>query len=105
MEEKEELASLKLYNSMTKKKEELCPIDGQHVKMYTCGPKNLFQRSNMATFIKASGIFGIKGQEVLLVSIFIQEHLSTLFKIMTKLPIPPMALDFPTYLTLVTTAQ
>ena len=53
MEEKEELASLKLYNSMTKKKEELRPIDGQHVKMYTCGPTvyHFVHIGNFRTFL------------------------------------------------------
>ena len=29
--------AVQIYNSLTKKKEEFIPINGNHVKMYTCG--------------------------------------------------------------------
>ena len=30
--------AFKIYNTMTRSKEELVPLDGKHVRMYTCGP-------------------------------------------------------------------
>ena len=30
--------AFKIYNTMARKKEELIPIDGKKVRMYTCGP-------------------------------------------------------------------
>ena len=30
--------AFKVFNTMTRKKEELLPLDGKHVRMYTCGP-------------------------------------------------------------------
>ena len=30
--------AFKIYNTMSRSKEELVPIDGEHVRMYTCGP-------------------------------------------------------------------
>ena len=32
------MPSLKIHNSLTKKKEEFIPVDNNHVRMYTCGP-------------------------------------------------------------------
>ena len=32
------MAQLRLYNSLTNKKEEFLPIDQSHVRVYTCGP-------------------------------------------------------------------
>ena len=29
---------MKIYNTLTKQKEELKPIDGNRVRMYSCGP-------------------------------------------------------------------
>src|SRR5210317_2129406 len=30
--------AFKIYNTMTRNKEELIPVEGNHVRMYTCGP-------------------------------------------------------------------
>ena len=30
--------AFKIYNTMSRSKEELVPLDGRHVRMYTCGP-------------------------------------------------------------------
>ena len=32
------MSSLKIHNTLTKKKEEFIPVDDKHVRMYTCGP-------------------------------------------------------------------
>ena len=32
------MARLRLYNSLTNKKEDFSPIDPDHVRVYTCGP-------------------------------------------------------------------
>ena len=32
------MSSLKIHNTLTKKKEEFVPVDDKHVRMYTCGP-------------------------------------------------------------------
>ena len=32
------MAQLRLYNSLTNRKEDFSPIDNNHVKIYTCGP-------------------------------------------------------------------
>ena len=30
--------AFRIYNTMSRSKEELVPLDGKHVRMYTCGP-------------------------------------------------------------------
>ena len=30
--------ALRIYNTMSRMKEELVPLDGKHVRLYTCGP-------------------------------------------------------------------
>ena len=44
---------LKLYNSMTRKKEEFVPIESGKVRMYSCGPTvyNYFHIGNARPFI------------------------------------------------------
>ena len=44
---------LKIYNSLTKKKEEFIPIDKDHVKFYSCGPTvyNRIHIGNARAFI------------------------------------------------------
>ena len=44
---------MKLYNSMTKQLEELKPLDGDTVKMYTCGPTvyDFFHVGNARCFV------------------------------------------------------
>lgn len=37
---------LKLYNSLTRQKEEFVPIDGNNVKWYSCGP-TVYDASHM----------------------------------------------------------
>ena len=45
--------SLKLYNTLTRKKEEFIPIKGKHVGMYVCGPTvyNFFHIGNARPFL------------------------------------------------------
>ena len=38
LKELEEVRKMKLYNTLTRKKEKFVPIDENHVKMYCCGP-------------------------------------------------------------------
>src|ERR1043165_2783416 len=44
---------LKLYNTETREKEEIAPMDGRAVRMYTCGPTvyNFAHIGNFRTFI------------------------------------------------------
>ena len=44
---------MKIYNSLTRKKEEFLPITPEEVKMYVCGPTvyNYFHIGNGRTFI------------------------------------------------------
>ena len=44
---------LKLYNTLTRKKEEFKPLDGKTVKMYACGPTvyNFAHIGNLRTYI------------------------------------------------------
>lgn len=44
---------MKLYNALTRKKEEFIPIDGNNVKMYNCGPTvyNYFHVGNARNFV------------------------------------------------------
>jgi cysteinyl-tRNA synthetase len=44
---------IKIYNSLTNKKEEFAPIEKGHVKMYSCGPTvyNYFHIGNARPFI------------------------------------------------------
>ena len=44
---------MKIYNSLTRKKEEFIPITPEEVKMYVCGPTvyNYFHIGNGRTFI------------------------------------------------------
>ena len=44
---------MKIYNTLTRKKEEFVPIDPDNVKMYSCGPTvyDYFHIGNARTFI------------------------------------------------------
>jgi len=44
---------MKLYNTLTRKKEEFAPLDGKTVRMYSCGPTvyNFAHIGNMRTYI------------------------------------------------------
>src|SRR5580704_10142440 len=44
---------LKLYNTETREKEEITPIDGHTIKMYTCGPTvyNFAHIGNFRTYV------------------------------------------------------
>ncbi len=44
---------MKLYNSLTRKKEEFVPLDGKNIKMYACGPTvyNYFHVGNARCFV------------------------------------------------------
>lgn len=50
--------SLKIYNSLTKRKEEFVPIEDNHVRMYNCGPTvyDYFHIGNARNFITAEVI-------------------------------------------------
>jgi len=41
-----EVPKLKLYNSLTRQKEEFVPVDGNNVKWYSCGP-TVYDASHM----------------------------------------------------------
>lgn len=44
---------MKLYNTLTRKKEEFAPLDGKTVRMYSCGPTvyNFAHIGNMRTYV------------------------------------------------------
>lgn len=67
------MLQLHLYNTETRKKEPLTPIDGRHVKIYTCGPTvyNFAHIGNFRTYIfedllrRTIKFFGMKVTQVM----------------------------------------